>query len=168
MPQRKRRARDKRSLPPVSATSKTDEIVREFAEACQKLLTDAFRKLAARAAFGRKRVSKVANEYREVPGYRGYRVNAKGCIQSCWGAGNRYIPEEWHTMQPFLAEGRRFVRLTKRGKRTTRQAATFVLRAFVSEPPPGKPYVRHLNNRMDDDRPENLEWSARKQQRKTQ
>ena len=160
-----RRARDKQRLPLESRTTGADEIIREFGDACQKLLADAFRKLAAKTAVGGKPAAGAAKEYRNVPGFRGYRVNAKERVQSCWATDGTYVSEEWHTLRPYEAEGRRFVRLSKRGERYDRQVGELVLRAWVSKPPAGKRFVRHLNNKLDDDRLENLEWSDRKQQR---
>ena len=150
------RTRAKHPLPPEIKTTNVDEIFREFVDACRKLFADACRKLSEEMA---------GDEYRNVSGFPGYRVNARGQVQSCWGSNGRRVPEEWLTLIPFLGEGRQYVRLVKRGKTLDRQWEVLVLHAWVGKPPAGKPRVWHINNKMDDDRVENLEWSGRKQQR---
>jgi hypothetical protein len=166
MPRQKvRRTRDKHRLPLEIRTTKVEEIFREFAAACRKLFADACQKLSEEMAGDGKPASGHTDEYRDVPGFPGYRVNARGRVQSCWGSDGRRVPEEWLTLNPFLGEGRQYVRLTKHGKRYDRQVGALVLRAWKGKPPAGKPRVRHVNKKMDDDTLDNLEWGGRKQQR---
>jgi hypothetical protein len=128
MPRKKvRRTRDKHRLPPEVRTTKVEEVIGEFADGCRKLLSDAFRKLAADG----KPASGASDEYREVPGLPGYRVSASGQVQSCWGSTGMSAPEEWYTIQPHLAEGWRCVRLGKRRERADCRVGRLVLLAWV-------------------------------------
>jgi hypothetical protein len=68
-------------------------------------------------------------------------------------------------MQPFLSDGRRYVRLSHHDKKRDHQVAELVLRAWVGDPPAGKPNVRHINNKLNDDLLSNLEWSGHRQRR---
>ena len=143
-------ARDKHRLPAVTSPDHAqyvEEIVRSVLNAAEHFAapTDA------------------STDYRPVPALPGYRVNARGRVQSCWGFGGTYMTTEWHTLQPFLADGRRYVRLGKDGKRNDHLVGALVLRAWMSEPPPDKRFVRHINCKMYDDRLGNLEWSEHKQ-----
>jgi hypothetical protein len=142
-----------------------DEVVREFADACRKLFVETCQRFADEIAAEKKAVPRLGDEYRDVPGFPGYRVNARGRVQTCWQMGGGCMTTEWRTLRPFFGDGRRRVRLSRKGKLHEFQVGVLVLRAWVGEPPSDKPYVRHINRRVDIDRLENLEWSAYRQYR---
>ena len=110
--------------------------------------------------------SEEEKDYKSIPGLVGYRVNARGRVQSCWGRGRPlYFTNEWLSLQPHLSDGRRYVRLKDGSDRRDLPVGKLVLSAWDGEPTPEQPYVWHKNNKMDDDRLENLRWSATKQHR---
>lgn len=75
------------------------------------------------------------------------------------------MTNEWVTLQPFLGDGRRYVRLKEDNKRRDWMVGKLVLTAWADEQPPDKPYVWHKNGKIADDRLENLCWSKTKQYR---
>ena len=115
-----------------------------------------------RAANG-KSVLRLADESREVPGLPKYRVNGRGRVEWRRTKALTYDALGWDVMQPYLSDGRRYVRLSQDGKKHDHQVADLVLRAGVGKPPAGKPNVRHINDKMDDDSLGNLEWSSGRQ-----
>jgi hypothetical protein len=146
---RAKRPRDKQRLPPESKTSKPA----------------ARRKVLKKNSGNGKSVSGLADEYREVPGLPKYRVSMRGRVESCAALVAVGNAPEWYAMQPFLSDGRRYVRLSHHGKKHDHQVAELVLRAWVGEPPVGKPHVRHINDKTNDDMLSNLEWSGHRQHR---
>jgi hypothetical protein len=146
---RAKRPRDKQRLPPESKTSKPD----------------ARRKVLRKSSGNGKSVSGLTDGYREVAGLPKYRVSIAGRVESCAAPAAVGSTLEWHVIQPFLSDGRRYVRLSHHGKKRDHQVAELVLRAWVGEPPAGKPNVRHINNKMNDDMLNNLEWSGHRQHR---
>jgi hypothetical protein len=152
MKHKSKRVRDKQRLPPEPGT-RAGECAQQLVAVVMRIMEEVH-------------TDSASTEYRAVPELAGYRVNTRGRVQSCWGFGGTYMTSEWHTLQPFLADGRRYVRLGKDGRRNDYLVGSLVLRTWIGEPPPDGRFVWHINNQVDDDRLDNLKWSKHKQYRR--
>ena len=98
-------------------------------------------------------------EYREIPGFEGYRAGTDGSIWSCLKTGpakNRDF-KEWKQLQPYKRScGRLFLKL--QGKH--RAVHRLVLEAFCGKCPEGMETL-HSNDDPTDNRLENLRWGTR-------
>lgn len=104
-------------------------------------------------------------EYRDIPGFPGYRVSRDGTVYSAWhrvglgrGGGTRVvIGNTWKALTGHLtASGYLCVNL---GRGNTRVIHRLVLEAFVWPCPAGME-CRHLNGNRTDHRLENLTWGS--------
>jgi hypothetical protein len=102
-------------------------------------------------------------EYRDIPGFPGYRVGSDGTVWSCWrhGVGNG-IPGEWHELKAFSSGtvGYPAVVLKGRGKKARRTVHRLVIEIFKGPCRPGQE-CRHLDGNPLNNRVENLEWGTR-------
>jgi|SRR5262245_4863085 len=110
-------------------------------------------------------------EYRDIPGFPGYRVGSDGSVWSCIGKGcsstSILVGKEWKKLK--LVAWRRkktnltyyYVTLCCDGKQVGKRVNRLVLEAFVSSPPPGMRCC-HINGISTDNRIENLYWGTGK------
>lgn len=104
-------------------------------------------------------------EYRDVPGWPGYRVGSDGSIWSRRSINGRGpLKDEWRLMKQSVGKrGRKVVSLCCDGRRALVHVHKLVLLAFVGPCPPGME-CRHFpdpdptNNTLS-----NLQWGTRKQ-----
>ena len=121
-------------------------------------------------------VSIVANvEYRDIPGFEGYRAGSdgtiwsqwkRGAVKGCFGGGSASrLGSKWVLLKgrPHSKSGHIEVQLCHgpKGKRHYK-AHQLVLFAFVGPMPEGME-CRHLNGNPSDNRADNLKWGTRKE-----
>lgn len=109
-------------------------------------------------------------EYRDIPGYHGYRAGSDGTIWSQWGrvslgygGGSRTVlRDDWHclTLNSYQQGGYRVVGLRVEGRMILRAIHTLVLLAFAGPCPEGMECC-HNNGDCTDNRAENLRWDTR-------
>jgi hypothetical protein len=95
-------------------------------------------------------------QYREIPGYPGYRVGDDGSVWSIRSRGSR---GQWRLRMPQLNGGYRHVGLTAGKKCLTYRVHRLVLLAFVGPCPAGKVGC-HNNGNKEDNRLANLRWDT--------
>jgi hypothetical protein len=104
-------------------------------------------------------------EYREIPGWPGYRVTSRGEVQSCFaraaGGKGRWVRGElWRPLSVSLdPTGRQCVRLSCGKKKANARVHRLVLLAFVGPCPVGMECC-HENGDPIDNRVENLRWGT--------
>lgn len=100
------------------------------------------------------------DEFRDIPGFIGYRINNYGRIQSSFRFGTNVRTDVWRDIKPYLApSGYLQVTLYRHGKRCLRHIHSLVLQAFVG-PRPSSHQACHGNGIRDDNRLENLRWDT--------
>lgn len=113
-------------------------------------------------------------EYRDVPGFPGYRVGDDGSVWSCWErhypAGGRRVGvqyrvgTEWKPLK--LTRFPRYsyldVQLRRDGKAHHRLVHRLVAIAFLGPPPADGMEAAHENGVSDDNRLSNLSWKTKK------
>jgi len=99
--------------------------------------------------------------YRDVSGFPGYVVNAKGSVLSSKHVNGRR--KHWYELGQFpLKDGHMLVSLQKsKSRRTKKLVHRLVLEAFVGGCPSGEE-ARHLNGDAADNRLDNLAWGTPK------
>lgn len=110
-------------------------------------------------------------QYRDVPGFPGYRVGDDGSVWSRWvktrkpnGCGfGGVIGDQWRPLKLCWVRGDTKVSLCRDGKSYPSAVHRVVLLAFVGPCPPGMvcrhfPDPSHRNNRLD-----NLSWGTHKE-----
>jgi hypothetical protein len=109
-------------------------------------------------------------EYRDIPGWPGYRATSEGEIQSAWkrvglgpGLGSKCIlSDEWKTLaQTVEKHGYRKVAFRRDGKTYTVRVHVAVALAFHGPGPAGLD-VAHNDNDKSNNCPGNLEYKTRK------
>jgi len=112
-------------------------------------------------------------EYRDVPGFLGYRVGSDGSMWSRRGKRWKTLQREWHKITPKAdPRGRMRIQLYRnvltvrasgriRSKQKTKFVHRLVLEAFVGPCPPGM-VACHRNDDASDNRLENLRWDTHK------
>ncbi len=100
----------------------------------------------------------MTEEWRNVPGYPGYRVSSFGRVMSS-RKGTRVLKAS------AIAKGKRHLAVllydgTGRAGRKTELVHRLVLRAFVGEPPFPEARALHRNDVADDNRVDNLYWGS--------
>lgn len=101
-------------------------------------------------------------EYRNIPGFAGYRVGSDGTVQSQWGRGSDMKwPKDWIKLRPiFNSDGYYQVVLYRSSRERFRRCIhRLVLEAFIGPRPQGM-IARHLNGDKYDNRRENLTWGT--------
>jgi hypothetical protein len=103
----------------------------------------------------------AAVEYREVVGFRGYRVGDDGSIWSRHRGGIDWLKDEWKQLKPWPgnAHGHLAVGLRMGGGRYKRYVHQLVLDAFIGACPPGQ-QCRHLDDDRLNNRLSNLCWGT--------
>ena len=116
-------------------------------------------------------MSEIASivEYREIPGWPGYRVGSDGSVWSAWIGKGRHsrIGSEWKKRTPVQETrpkrtGHLVICLKGNGKCRNAFVHTLVLEAFVCPKPDGLE-CRHINGNPLDNTPGNLCWGTKKQ-----
>lgn len=74
-------------------------------------------------------------EYRDVPGFPGYRVGSDGSLWSKLLGSNRGFSDTWRRLKPGNSKGYHLHLLYNNGKRVTRFVHRLVLEAFVGPRP---------------------------------
>jgi hypothetical protein len=108
-------------------------------------------------------------EYRDIPGFPGYRVGSDGSVWFAWITcrAGRKLTSRWKLMKPGVhRKGYLCVNLTppEGGRYQTFRVHRLVLGAFVGPCPEGME-CRHLNGIKADCRLENLAWGTPEQNR---
>ncbi len=107
-------------------------------------------------------------EYRDVPGFPGYRVGDDGSVWNAWinCRWGRRLTDRWKRLKPGTHQrGYLYVNLTPVGGRyKTFRVHRLVLEAFVGPCPEGME-CRHLNGVKTDCRLDNLAWGTPEQNR---
>lgn len=101
-------------------------------------------------------------EYRDIPGFPGYRIGNDGSLLSCRGIFGRAAKDgRWKRLSPGKNQHGYFAaRLSAPdGTRPMMFIHRLVLMAFVGPRPEGM-ICRHLNGNKTDNRPENLAWGT--------
>jgi len=107
-------------------------------------------------------------EYRDVPGFPGYRVGSDGSVWSCWTRGERiidkrYMGEKWVQLRPGISPlGYSRASLWRDGKKHQIPVHAVVLSAFSGPRPEGM-VGAHENNDPRNNRPSNLRWKTQKE-----
>ena len=102
-------------------------------------------------------------EYRDIPGFPGYRVGDDGSVWSC--QFGRHHNARWRKLKPFIHQKRTASRtylclhLFRNGKRHTRLLHRLVLEAFVGPRPDGDE-SRHLDGNPLNNTLANLRWGT--------
>lgn len=121
-------------------------------------------------ADGDSTVTAVVDEvqYREIPGYPGYRAGSDGTIWSCWknnGKKPRTKTNDWHILKPRPNHrGYHQVKLFDEQRRPWRITVhKIVLITFVGPAPDGMECRHFPDNTRTNNRLENLSWGTKKQ-----
>lgn len=104
-------------------------------------------------------------EYRELPGFPGYRAGNDGSIWSCWkanGRGQQIMGGKWKRLRgaPRKEDGRlRYTLRTASGEYRRAYGSNFILEAFAGPCPEGLEAC-HENGDCLNDSPSNLRWDT--------
>jgi hypothetical protein len=107
-------------------------------------------------------------EFRDVPGFPGYRVGSDGSVWTCWhqvglgkGKGTRWVlSDHWRQRRSTVtARGYMILPLRKDGRTYHRQVHTLVLVAFAGPRPEGCE-CRHLDGNRRNNDLANLTWGT--------
>lgn len=105
-------------------------------------------------------------EYRDVPGFPGYRVGDDGSVWSCrlYGGAIRGVGSLWRPIATYTCKsGYVIVRMSCWPKpKTTRKLHRVILESFVGVCPDGME-CRHLNGKKADNRLSNICWGTKAQ-----
>jgi hypothetical protein len=103
-------------------------------------------------------------QWRDIPGFRGYQVSNLGKLRSCWSRnGSRILTATWRPLKTSPGKkGHRRTRLFNGISQKDCWIHRLVLEAFVGPCPPGK-RACHRNDVPDDNRLENLYWGTQKE-----
>ena len=104
-------------------------------------------------------------EYRDIPGFPGYRVSIGGKVESRWGTSGHSrgrLVSAWHVIRPKVnrVSGHLFVNMRRDGTTFTRTVHRLVLEAFVGPCPPGLE-CRHIDSNPANNDLGNLAWGTR-------
>lgn len=110
-------------------------------------------------------------EYREIPGFGGYRVGSDGTVWSQWdqraikGKGRGFETVQgntWRLLSPSKnSEGYLTVRLASNGKSKTFSVHVLVLSCFAGPCPPGMEGCHFPDRSRENCRANNLRWDTR-------
>lgn len=101
-------------------------------------------------------------EYRDIPGYPGYRVGDDGTVLTCRVRRKNQMTSSWRPLKVIRAAGRYCVvgLTSESGKRTRHYVHVLVLTAFVGPRPDGT-QARHFPDRdPTNNRLANLSWAT--------
>jgi hypothetical protein len=104
----------------------------------------------------------VDEEFKDIDGFAGYRVNRDGEVQSCWkrsGLRDR-MTSDWLPLRPIRRKhGHLSVNLHRGGTKTPKYIHHLVLETFVGPRPPGL-ICCHWDGDPANNRVENLRWDT--------
>lgn len=108
-----------------------------------------------------------AVEYREVPGFPGYRVGSDGSVwSSIRNNGHAVITvgNQWKKLKYLIGRTRHYAHVTlcRNGEHYPKMVHRLILITFSGEPKPGQE-VRHLDGNMHNNSLSNLAWGTRKE-----
>lgn len=106
----------------------------------------------------------MQEEWREVPGFLGYRVSSLGRVQSCWEHANGHgatLSDRWRDLstKPDYS-GYVHANLWNDGRSVRRKVSRLVLELFVGPCPEGME-CRHLDGDKTNNQLSNLRWGTR-------
>ena len=106
-------------------------------------------------------------EYRDVPGFPGYRVGDDGSVWSRWhnsGHGNVCMVDQWRKLRPGKPDKKHYaqVTLTRDGRHFMRSVHRLVLESFVGPDHYGLD-TRHLDDNRENNQLSNLVRGTRKE-----
>lgn len=105
-------------------------------------------------------------EFRDVPGFPGYRAGSDGSIWSAWRGPS--ITDQWKRLTPEIHRRRtkartyHAIKIYKNGKRTTRLWHRVILESFVGPKPDGC-QCRHLDGDPTNNAISNICWGTHKE-----
>lgn len=110
-----------------------------------------------------------AVEYRDIPGFPGYRVGDDGSVWSAlvrrsagWGKPYSEIGEHWHQLSPTCNKRNRLtVQLCRDGKAYRRFVHRLILEAFVGPCPDGMECCHFPDRDTKNNRLSNLRWDTK-------
>lgn len=102
-------------------------------------------------------------EYRDIPGFPGYRATSEGHIESCWTSGSHGgMQSQWRRMLPWVTrDGRFIVGIYRNGTRSRRPIHRLVCEAFHGPCPAGCECC-HNDGCCTNNVPFNLRWDTHK------
>src|SRR5690242_14784609 len=106
-------------------------------------------------------------EYRDIPGFPGYRVGSDGSVWSSWNNSptNRAITSTWRQLRPSVQKDRTagraywYLNLTRDGGAKTCRVHRLILEAFIGPCPEGME-CRHLDGNPANNCLGNLCWGT--------
>jgi hypothetical protein len=100
-------------------------------------------------------------EYRDIPGFPGYRVGNDVSVWSCWKRGPcRGLTGRWRRLRLVRRyDGYLVIGLYRDGTQRQRQVHRLILEAFIGPCPPGMECC-HWDGNPANNRPENLRWAT--------
>jgi hypothetical protein len=103
-------------------------------------------------------------QYRDIPGFLGYRVGDDGSVWSLWYRGCQGVMGTiWRLLKQTRCKmGRLWVRLAGGGRSRNRLVHQLVLEVFVGPRPKGLE-CRHLDGDSTNNAPTNLKWGTHKE-----
>jgi hypothetical protein len=106
-------------------------------------------------------------EYRDIPGFPGYRVGNDSSVWSCWRLGpNSIMSDRWKLLkkQTIFSRNHKYTRihLTVSGKTMAMEVGRVMLLAFCGSPPEGMECC-HGDGDSANNRLENLRWGTHKE-----
>lgn len=102
-------------------------------------------------------------EYRDIPGFPGYRAGSDGTIWSCWTRGRRRcmsMTDKWHVLHPSGGRGYRGVKIKQGDSLVFRGVHRLVLMAFVGPCPPGMQACHYPDRSRANNALSNLRWDT--------
>lgn len=105
----------------------------------------------------------AAVEYRDIPGFVGYRVGSDGSVWSRRNPNGRGLVSSWRKLKPLSRNGYLFVSLAPLdGPRKKLSLHRLILEVFVGRCPAGMEACHYPDDDRHNNRLENLRWDTKK------
>lgn len=103
-------------------------------------------------------------EYREIPGFPGYRIGSDGTVWSCIIPGKKHtdLCDKWKKLKLISTKGYFKVNISKSGKIHQKKVHRLLLEIFVGPCPPNGECCHFDDNRSNNDL-SNLRWGTRRE-----